>query len=355
MAEFEVKAHTISVTDHPDADRMSLAHIGGYVACIGKDQFASGDTVVYIPEAALVPESILADMNLLPRDGEPLREGKPIGNGGNRVKAIRLRGVLSQGLVYQPKGIELELGVDYAEQLGITKYEPPVPIALSGKAEPVSAIQANSSTENIKKYPGTLVDGEEVVITEKVHGSCCVMHFDGKDVAAASKGVAQQGLGLVEELDDQGRPKNLYWRAMRHFGIDEALPKIAAELGVGIVTLYGEVGPCQDLKYGYKDGEIFFAAFDLRADGTFVDHDVFADLMDRYGIPTVPLLYRGPYSDKILAQHTDGQTVFGNGAHIREGVVVRPVVERYDMEAGRVLLKSISDAYLLRRGATELA
>jgi len=38
---------------------------------------------------------------------------------------------------------------------------------------------------------------------------------------------------------------------------------------------------------------------------------------------------------------------------MREGVVVKPLFERYDDEIGRVALKSVSEEYLLRNKGTE--
>ena len=66
----------------------------------------------------------------------------------------------------------------------------------------------------------------------------------------------------------------------------------------------------------------------------------------------VPLLYEGPFSEAVLRDHTDGATALG-GKHIREGIVVRPAVERESAEFGRVILKNVSGNYLTRKGGTE--
>jgi hypothetical protein len=50
-----------------------------------------------------------------------------------------------------------------------------------------------------------------------------------------------------------------------------------------------------------------------------------------------------------MKQYTDGKTTF-DGAHIREGIVMKPTKERVEPELGRVILKSVSEAYLLRKG-----
>jgi len=55
-----------------------------------------------------------------------------------------------------------------------------------------------------------------------------------------------------------------------------------------------------------------------------------------------------------MEEYTDGkESVSGKGVHIREGVVIRPSIERYEYKLGRVQLKSISEKYLLRKNATE--
>ena len=65
----------------------------------------------------------------------------------------------------------------------------------------------------------------------------------------------------------------------------------------------------------------------------------------------VPTLYEGPFSQDALERCTDGPTLVG-GLHIREGVVVRTERERSE-DFGRVILKSVSESYLTRRGGTE--
>ena len=47
----------------------------------------------------------------------------------------------------------------------------------------------------------------------------------------------------------------------------------------------------------------------------------------------------------------DGQDF--SGSNIREGIVILPLEEREDLELGRVQLKFVSPAYLLRKGGTE--
>ncbi|MEA2694019.1 MAG: hypothetical protein QOJ16_3406, partial [Acidobacteriota bacterium] len=101
----------------------------------------------------------------------------------------------------------------------------------------------------------------------------------------------------------------------------------------------------QSLHYGRRDG-LGFAAFDVLVGEHYLDYEDFAALCGRHGVATVPILERGPFSLERVAELSRGQTTLPD-QHIREGVVVRPVQERFDPKIGRVILKYLSDDYLL--------
>lgn len=372
MSSFTAQARRITIAEHPNADAIELARVDGYVSIVRKGEYATGDLAIYIPEQAIVPLTILTELNLLKRDkesGEIVTDemGVPIGGlagpKGDRVKAIRLRGVLSQGLLYRPD-FDLVEGVDYAEQLGISKWVPPVPVDMAGKAYACARISTYTDIENVKRFPDVLQPGEEVVATEKLHGTCTVLCLDLTEPDGAfhvsSKGMAKQHLVLENELTADGRPRNAYWRTAIAYEIPEKLARIADDVRaqgetVETITLYGETVGVQDLNYGLQKGQLSFAAFDLKVNDSYVDYDRFKALMDAYGIPTVPLIFRGAFDEAEVWELASGkETYSGAEAHIREGVVVRPVVERRDDMLGRVCLKFVSEAYLLRKGeATE--
>jgi RNA ligase (TIGR02306 family) len=88
--------------------------------------------------------------------------------------------------------------------------------------------------------------------------------------------------------------------------------------------------------------------------GRYLDHAELDAALTELGLPRVPVLAREPFDPARMQVLTDGrETLSGTGAHVREGVVVRPVRERRDDRIGRVQLKSVSAAYLLRKGGTE--
>ena len=369
MSNFKVEILPIQVIAHPNADALELALVGppetAYRCVVPKGKFISGDLAAYIPEGAIMPENLLEEMGLT---------GALAGSKKNRVKAIRLRGEVSQGLVWMPERgwqrwledlvcshsvryrmDELE-GLGIGGFLGITKHVPVVPACMAGKMlGDAPAFADHTDMDNIKQYSYLFAPGEMVYATEKVHGTQISIIFDGETFKVSSKGVLHKNRATLTE-----EPGNLYWQAFRNSGIEKGLRDLMTLIGKPF-QLVGEVyGKVQDLTYGMENGGHKFAAFDLRicgADnvGRYVDSLDFFSMMRVAEIPTVPILYNGPFNIDTILGLTEGTTVIGGGVHMREGVVVKPARERSDYRHGRVILKSVSNTYLLRKGnVTEL-
>jgi len=123
------------------------------------------------------------------------------------------------------------------------------------------------------------------------------------------------------------------------------------------VFIFGEVfgHRIQDLQYGCEPNKLSYRVFDVAVGkGNFLNDAQLDAWCVALGLQRVPVLYRGPFNKSKIIELTDGnETVSGKGLHMREGVVVRPVIERYDLDLGRVILKNVSERYLLRKGGTE--
>lgn len=380
MAAFAVEVYALKVEPHGNADSLELAVIGEYRSIIRKGQYKDGDLVAYIPEASLVPQSILAELGL---------EGKLSGSEGNRVKAIRLRGVMSQGLVYPARVGWIE-GQDVTEEMGITKYEPRIPAQFAGEQGCLKPREIHGLTQsqgvltlkfdidNFKKYNRVMIEGEEVVVTEKIHGtfSCYAAIpedywnpdlLQGKYVVS-SKGLIKNGIFIK---DNEANANNTYLKAAKKFRLGEIADLIRSNLNgratkykssreadVGPVWIMGEVfgrSVQKLLPYGIESGDFDFRAFDIKVGGQYMGYDEFKGFCDYHSIPTVPLIYRGPFSKEKLLELTNGkEEITGKSLHIREGVVVKPVIERVDHKLGRVILKSVSDAYLDKSDGEEI-
>jgi RNA ligase (TIGR02306 family) len=361
MASFEVKVYKLTVLQHPEADRLELAQVGAYLSIVPKGMYKDGDLGVYIPEQAIVPENILEELNLTGRLG---------GKAKNRVRAMKLRGILSQGIIYPNK--DWNEGDILNDVLGIEKYEPVIPASLAGEVSNVGEkLTIKYDIENFKKFPEVIKEGELVQITEKLHGTFSMfsaiptswvdetsdLHeklIDGRFIAA-SKGLG--GKGLVFK-DNEKNERNVYLKTAKDLELFKLVGELADRYDT-IVTIAGEIfgGGIQDLGYSFKEAQ--FRLFDVaigkeRSEKRFLNHEDVEAICNEFGVERVPLLYVGKFTQEVLNTYTNGlETVSGEEAHIREGVVVKPLIERYENGLGRVMLKSISEAYLLRKGGTE--
>ncbi|MEV0735806.1 RNA ligase (ATP) [Streptomyces sp. NPDC050549] len=353
MSTLRVTAEVLTVHEHPNADALELAQVGLYRAVVAKGAYRTGDTAVYIPEQSVLPAALIEELGLT---------GRLAGSNADRVKAVRLRGELSQGIVCRPKALaDVDLaraaldGTDFAELLGIVKWVPPIPPTMSGDVESAPDLLPWVDIENIQRFPGIFEPGEAVVLTEKLHGSACLLTYFAEDgrVQVSSKGFGAKSLALKED------PRNLYWRAVLGHAVPEAAARLAERLGARRVGVFGEVygAGVQDLTYG-ADGRrstLGYAAFDVSAeiDGAVRWLDA-AELLDGE-LPLVPRLHEGPYDiGRVLEVASGRETVSGRELHLREGVVIRPAVERYSpVTGGRAIAKAVSAAYLTRKGGTE--
>ncbi|ALV36681.1 RNA ligase (ATP) [Streptomyces sp. CdTB01] len=353
MSTLRVTAEVLTVHEHPDADALELAQVGLYRAVVAKGAYRTGDAAVYIPEQAVLPAGLIEELGLT---------GRLAGTKADRVKAVRLRGELSQGIVCRPKALaDVDLtraaaeGTDFAEALGITKWVPPIPPTMNGDVESAPELLPWVDIENIQRFPDVFAPGEAVVLTEKLHGSACLLTYaaDEGRVYVSSKGFGAKSLALKED------PRNLYWRAVHGHGVAEVAKRLAGRLGARRVGIFGEVygAGVQDLTYG-ADGRresLGYAVFDVCAevDGAVRWLDA-AELLDGE-LPLVPRLYEGPYDvERVLEIASGRETVSGRGLHLREGVVIRTAVERHSpVTGGRAIAKAVSPAYLTRKGGTE--
>jgi len=382
MSTYEVKIRQITLIEpHPNADKLELVAIGGYRAVVQKGIHSVGDLILYIPDDSVFTNLDIAV--LLKVDSYLTGKQK------NRVKAIKLRGIVSQGIVLplsvlrdnyyalyhslvdarkeaakesgiivwiDPLAMGYTEGTDWAETLRLIKYEEPIPMQMAGKVRRWPDFLPHYDLENIKRPESmnALVPGEAVVGTEKLHGTNMTVAI-GPGLEEDEKVFVCSRNNAIKEDDT-----NVYWRAARKYELSRKVEtlRLAMSVARGVevenVSLHGEVVGVQDLKYGYENGDVGFYAFDIRVDGQYVDHHVFVDLCNSYDIPMVPLVYSGPYDYDVVRSLANGKTTIPGSTDILEGVVVRPVKERDDLFAGRVVFKIISDDYLTRKGGSEL-
>ncbi len=335
----KAEAVRIHMEKHDNADSLSVVSLfdGGYTCVVRTDDWKEGQLAVYIVPDTLV-DTNRPEFSFLKKDANF--------DGKTRVRAKKLRGIQSFGLLIPaPEGVNE--GDDLWASLGLERYEAPEvrePNMRNGgqtaKAPPHLGSLSKYDVDSLQRYHKVFVEGEPVLITEKLHGQN--MRINIKD------GETFVGSRNFWKMDD---PASLFWRSYRK---NEATIRPFLERFPNFV-LWGEsYGNVPKYKYGLKPGEVDFAAFDIYdlSAGKFVDAIDFLAYAREYNLPTVPIIRENhPYSFEEIMGVAEGQSLMPGATNIREGVVVKPIRERWEKRCGRVQLKCVSAKFLEKDGA----
>lgn len=358
MSDLKVEVVEIDgIEPHPNADRLELAVVAGWNCVVRKGEYVKGQKVVYIPIDSILPP--ILENALFPPDSK-VRLDK------SRIRTIKLRGAVSQGLIVTLDELGLapntKLGTDVAETLGITKYEPPVksvPASMRGNVAPRKAVNSHfhkyTDIQNFKYYNTLFAEGEEVYVSEKLHGTSARYGWLPTEANTLWKKIKRLFGYLPEwEFCYGSRNVQLQDRTYDGFYTVDVYAKILEQENLKHKAfynevIYGEIVGCGiqgNYTYGCVPGESRFFAYDVQRDGKWLDYAEFVIYCDTLNIPRVPQLYVGPYNDQLVRALAEGDSLVGQ-QKVREGVVIKPVVEQVSM-VGRKVLKLVSDTYLLK-------
>lgn len=121
-----------SLDSIPGADAIEVASIDGWKVVVKRGEFQVGDLCFYFEIDSFLPESD-PRYSFLMKSSVRTFEGIR----GHKLRTIRLRGQISQGLALPlftfPEIVDYNLDLDYSEILGIKKYEAPVAADLAGQ------------------------------------------------------------------------------------------------------------------------------------------------------------------------------------------------------------------------------
>jgi RNA ligase (TIGR02306 family) len=338
----------LELKPHPNADALELATVQGWQMCVKKGVHQQGDLVVYFEQGTVLTRAVTDRLNV----GAYLSEKTDIN--GDRVLVvhrIKLRGEPSFGLVVQPE-LGMKLGEDVAEFYQATKYYPPIKAQAGDSAVDDPDFPKYTNLENMRSYPKMLSEGELVIVTEKIHGTNARVGFvwhSGEEQPTIMAG--SRTLRRREPADEIAMVTNTYWLPHTLIGVKNLLADLQNQ-GYKQAIVYGEVYGQGIQAYTYGEKRLNFRAFDLMLDGIYIDYSTFKSWCDKHQVEQVPLIYEGAFSLDIIKQLSDGNSLIG-GNHGREGVVVKPIVERSDPKSGRVILKYIGDRYLFGKVAEQ--
>lgn len=351
----------VKIQPHPNAERLELAFVYGFQVVIQKDKYKIGDKILYIPIDSIIPAWL--DAIVFPVTSKiKLR--------GGRVRQIKLRGLASQGMIIPLEDIRSKVNPDYLEVeqnlatvLGIIKYEPPFKGSHSTGKTPRNKPLENprfhkyGGVDNIKWYPNIFND-TEVVIQEKLHGSCCRASYS-KSVANTWFKKVKKFLGFLSEYEFcygsnnvqlQERPGNKGYYGEDVYGAVLAKVEAFKKMKPG-ETIFGElIGPGIQKGYEYGHKEHHFVLFDVKTehpDGTqeYLNPDDVEKYAKERGFDFVPVLYKGIFNAELAKQLSMGPSIYCPEEKVREGVVIKAAQE-YSKNSSKRALKLISEDYL---------
>jgi len=350
------------ILPHPNADRLEIARIAGWNCVVRKGEYNAGTKVVYIPVDSVLPFEL--ESKLFPPDSKVKLEK-------SRVRTIKLRGAISQGIIATCEELGLEpftaVGEDVADKLGITKYEPPVkntPGLLRGnKLSPKkgnSNFRKYTDIENWKHYNNLFSTEDFVWVSEKLHGTSVRYAYLPTECNTFWKKV-KRFFGVLPkyefcigsrnvQLQDKLRYDGFY--DINVYGKIAQQEDIKSKLCEGD-AIYGEIvgsGIQKGYTYGCEQGEHKFYVYDVMRNGIWLDLKELIDFCGERGLQLVPILYVGYYRPEVTDLCKGDSTI--GGQKVMEGVVIKTVNEKPSI-IGRSVLKFVSDTYLLKEENTD--
>jgi RNA ligase (TIGR02306 family) len=323
------------------ADAIEAAVVGGWTVVVKKDEFKVGDLAVYLEIDSWVPHELAPFLSK--------GDGPSVFNDirGERLRTVKLRGQVSQGLLLPISILEnliyidgtkfqVEEGADVSEFLSITKYEAPIPAQLAGdvrgmfptKIPKTDQERIQNLTVELEEWKAAALSWE---VTEKLDGTSMTVYVDGDD-----EGVCSRNLNLKEN------EANSLWRVAKHDQLIEKLRSTGRNLAVQ-GELVGE--GIQKNMYKLKGQHFFlFDVYDIDR-GAYLNPVERRALASKLDIGHVPVLKEDEVLEVCNVEHilkwAEAKALMG-GAD-REGIV-------FKCNEREVSFKAISNKFLLKGG-----
>ena len=332
-----------------DADAIEVAVVDGWKVVVKKGEYNVGDFAVYLEIDSWVPTELAPFLS----KGQEPREYN--GVKGERLRTVKLRGQVSQGLLlditvddgwhyvnsvvsdthesrFVDLGETVAEGQDVTELLGIQKWEPVLPAQLQGQVRglfPTNLIP-KTDQERIQNCFAEIQDKGAVTyeVTMKLDGtSCTIFRWEG-ELRVCSR-------NLELKVNDENKDNTLVAMALK---IGDRIPEGFA--------LQGELmGPnIQGNREGFKEHKFFVFDVFLIKEHAYAGPAYRRALCQEYGFEHVPILYQvsaAPESVDAGLALAEGPSI----AHkIREGLVWKC------NEDPSFSFKTISNAFLLKSG-----
>lgn len=352
-------AEITAVHEIPNADAIVSYEIDeGWNVVDKKTAYSVGDRVIYCMIDAWIPHELAPFLS----KGKSPREYN--GVKGEKLRTVRLRGVLSQGLiipisvlgipvsranrglcdVYLKRdenhnvicGVNAELGADVSHFLNIQKWEPP-PEFLNADAKGLfpSFLQKSDQTriQNLWRENHDLFQRDDIFyqVEEKLEGQSATLYYYNGEFGVCSRNL---------ELKDSD---NTFWNTARKYDVQNKLTL----LGRNIAIQCEQCGPgISGNIYGMTEHRLYiYDVFDID-EQRYLSPTERDDITNRLGLPTVPIIIGSHPGFKSLQEYldyADGYSVLPYNKTLREGLVFKAHTKE------RISFKVISNKYLERQ------
>ena len=203
----------------PEADKICAYRVDAWWVVDTINKYQVNDLVIYCEVDSWIPHELAPFLS----KGQEPREYN--GVKGERLKTVKLRGQISQGLLLP---IDLtffrDIGTDLTESLSIQKWEPPIPTQLQGMMKgnfPHFIPKTDQERcQNLRKDIFETHKDEIYEVTTKLDGSSMTVYVKDGEI-----GVCSRNIDLVET---EG---NSFWKSAHQQNIVYALRTVSEDKG----------------------------------------------------------------------------------------------------------------------------
>ena len=305
------------------ADQIEVAQIGGWKVVVKKGEYTADSLAVYCEIDSFIPHSIAP---FLTKPGQFPKVYNEVE--GQRLRTIKLRGQISQGLLLPMSvrgsdglvvGALFTEGDDVTEFLGVQKWEPPQEFRSANAKGNFPYFIPKTDQERIQNLSRSLekwnAEKHQWQITEKIDGSSMTVFYKDGEVGVCSRNL---------ELKDDGT--STFWETAKSEGLVEKLIAIGKN-----IALQGELIGGQIQGNAYKVDKFQFHLydiFDIDAQQYLTPKDVEGTAL-QLNIRHVPVLEQFTTFDvrmEDLIAYAEGKSVVGAKPE-REGLVFKSLTE----------------------------
>lgn len=371
-----------NITPIVDADNIETAHVLGWTVVMKKGSVNIGDKVVYFEIDSMLPLDNPSFAFLEPRGCKEI-EGKKY----HRLKTVKLRKQISQGLIVSAKELDMEnldIDTDVTAKLNIIKYDREVSGggggSKLGKIKPYGDFPThfgfNKTDETRIQNAQFYIEawkGRKVVATVKMDGTSSTyflapnlkynenkwfglynkfMKFIGREVKKEDFGVCSRNLRL-NGVKDHRTPEfgNVYMQMAITKEIEKKLFYHYKTTG-HFMCIQGEI--CghgiqgNPMKHAEGDNHLYvFNVFDI-TDQKYLTHEDSVKFAESIGLEYVPIAYEGEFKWNTLEELLEfAEGKYSSGV-LREGVVFRLADVPMKDDFGKHSFKVVANSYLMK-------